>query len=267
MAFLDLGSHRIHYQFHNPHLLSTRALLLLHGLGSSGDDWLLQQAAFAKHYPVITVDLRGHGCSDPGPGWPAIAAYAQDVAQLVAALELRSVHVLGLSLGGMVALQLALDAPERINSLTIVNACARLRVSRRGWMRTFGRVFLLGIGRMDWLGAWIAAGIFPDPVQKAWRQAAAARIAANPRSTYVRAVWAVARFNVVPRLGELRIPALILAGERDTTIALDSKQLLADRICGARMIRLPESGHGTPYDASERFNQLVLEFLEDRERA
>lgn len=267
MPFLDLGTHRIHYQVHNPHDLTTRPLVLLHGLGSSGDDWLLQLTAFAQHNPVITLDLRGHGRSSIGPGWPAIAAYAEDVAQLVSELDLGPVHVLGLSLGGMVALQLALDRPECVRSLMIVNACARLQVGWRGWFRTLGRIFLLAIGRMDWLGAWIAAGIFPDPAQRDWRQAAAERITGNPRNSYARALWAVARFNSVPRLGELRIPTLIVAGDRDTTISLDSKQLLAERIQGCRLVRLPESGHATPYDASESFNPLVLGFLDEVERS
>ena len=266
MSFLELGSHRIHYQVHNPSNLSTRPLLLLHGLGSSGEDWLLQEEAFTQHYPVVTVDLRGHGHSSTGPGWPAIADYAEDAVKLLEGLDLGPAHVLGLSLGGMVALQLALDWPDRTSSLTIVNACARMRVGARGSIRALGRILLLALGRMDWLGAWIAAGLFPDPAQKAWRQAAAQRIAGNPRGSYLKALSAVARFDSVSRLGELHIPTFIVAGDRDTTIGLESKQLLADQIPGARMARIPESGHATPYDASARFNPLVLGFLGEVER-
>jgi len=266
MSFLELGSHRIHYQVQNPSHLSTQPVLLLHGLGSSGEDWLLQEEAFTQDYPVITVDLRGHGLSSIGPGWPTIANYAEDAVKLIDILALGPAHVLGLSLGGMVALQLALDWPDRIISLTIVNACARMRVEGRGSIRALGRILLLAMGRMDWLGAWIAAGLFPDPAQSEWRQAAAQRIAGNRRGSYMKALSAVARFDTVPRLGELRVPTFIIAGDRDTTIRLESKQLLVDRITGARMARIPESGHATPYDASERFNQLVLEFLLDVER-
>jgi pimeloyl-ACP methyl ester carboxylesterase len=114
---------------------------------------------------------------------------------------------------------------------------------------------------MDWLGAWIAAGIFPDPGQEVWREAAAARIAANPRKNYLRMVRALYRFDVTKRLNEICAPTLIIAGERDRTIALEAKEAMARSIPGAKMVRFRESGHGTPYDAGDRLNDVVMNFL------
>jgi 3-oxoadipate enol-lactonase len=266
MPYFDLDSHRIHYTLHNPMERSTRLLVLLHGLGSSGEDWPLQLAPFSRVHPTLAVDLRGHGRSTMGSGWPTIADYAADVGALLEQLGQGSAHAVGLSLGGLVALQLALDWSALIYSLTIVNGFARLRVGWQGMIRALVRLCLLGIGRMDWVGAWIAAGIFPDPAQSTWRRVAAHRIASNPRSTYLRAVLAASRFDVVPRLKEVHIPAMIVAGERDTTIALEAKEILAEGIPDARMVRFPSSGHATPYDASERFNQVVLAFLTESEK-
>jgi 3-oxoadipate enol-lactonase len=266
MPYLDLDSHLIHYSLHNPKKLSSRPLVLLHGLGSSGEDWPLQLASFVQVHPTLVVDLRGHGRSTMGSGWPMIADYAADIGALLEQLGQEAVHAVGLSLGGLVALQLALDWHTHIYSLTIVNGFARLRVGWQGMIRALVRLCLLGIGRMDWVGAWIAAGIFPDPAQSAWRRVAAQRIASNPRSTYLRAVFATSRFDVVPRLKEIHIPTMVVAGERDTTIALGAKEVLAEGIPDARMVRLPSSGHATPYDASERFNQIVLDFLAESER-
>jgi 3-oxoadipate enol-lactonase len=266
MPFLEQDAHRLYYDFSNPHRLSTRPLVLLHGLGSSGEDWLPQQAFFTQHFPVLTMDLRGHGRSSMDAGWPTMKDLAVDVVAILNEVEHSSAHILGLSLGGAVALQVALDFPSLVGSLTIVNAFAHLRVSGRGWIRALGRLFLLLINRMDLLGAWIAAGIFPDPEQKAWREAAAARIGANSRRSYLRAMRAVMRFDVTSRLHEVRVPTLIVAGERDTTIALEAKESLAESIPGASMARFPESGHGTPYDAADRFNNVVLEFLVDVEK-
>jgi pimeloyl-ACP methyl ester carboxylesterase len=266
MPYFEFDSHRIHYTLHNPMELSTRPLVLLHGLGSSADDWPLQLAPFAQVHPTLVVDLRGHGRSTMGSAWPLVADYAADVSALLEKLDKGSAHVVGLSLGGLVALQLTLDWSECVCSLTVVNGFARLRVGWRGMILALVRLCLLGIGRMDWLGAWIAAGIFPDPTQAAWRRVAAQRIASNPRSTYLRAVMAVSRFDVVSRLKEIRVPTMIVAGERDTTIALEAKEILTEGIQGARMVRLPSSGHGTPYDASDRFNQIVLDFLAESEK-
>jgi 3-oxoadipate enol-lactonase len=261
MPTLERDTHRIYYEFHNPHDLSTRPLVLLHGLGSSGEDWFLQRSHFSKYYPILTLDLRGHGRSSMGTGWPTMGDLVIDVVAMLEEVGCSSAHILGLSLGGAVALQLALDFPDLVYSLTSVNSFARLRISGRGWVRSLGRLFLLLIGRMDLLGTWIAAGIFPDPGQEAWREAAAARIGANPRESYLRAMRAVMRFDVTSRLQEIRVPTLIVAGERDKTIALEAKEFMAESIPGARMVRFPDSGHGTPYDAADRFYEVVMDFL------
>lgn len=261
MPTLQRNSHSIHYQLFDPSALPTRPLILLHGLGSSGEDWPLQLAQFSAHYPVVTVDLPGHGRSTLGKGWPSIAGFAEDVCALVERLDRGPAHVLGLSLGGLVGIQMALDWPASLCSLTIVNAYARLKPGLVGWVRALVRLVLLGLGRMDWVAAWIARGIFPDPDQDTWRKAAAERIASNPGWTYFKVLRAAAGFDVVSRLGTIRTPTLIAAGERDTTISLQAKELLAERIPGATLVRFPESGHATPYDESTRFNQRVLDFL------
>lgn len=261
MPYLNLNTHSVYYHDSNPNGLVSSPLVLLHGLGSSGEDWPLQQTYFARHFPVLTVDLRGHGRSSMDEGWPELREFAHDVAAVLKTLGRSPAHILGLSLGGAVALQLALDDPDLVRSLTIVNAFAHFRVGRRGLLRTLGRLFLLLIGRMDWLGAWIASGIFPDPEQRAWRDAAAKRIGANPRGAYTRTIRAVTRFDVRARLGEIRVPTLIIAGELDSTVAMSAKELLAQQIPGAVLLRFTGSGHGTPYDAADRFNEAVLEFL------
>lgn len=265
MPTLALQAHEIQYQLVDPHRLSTCPLILLHGLGSSGEDWPLQVGQFSTRYPVVTVDLPGHGRSTLAPGWPSIAGFAADISTLVDTLERGPAHVLGLSLGGLVGMQLALDWPATLCSLTIVNAYARLQPGPRGWLRALVRLVFLGLGRMDWVAAWIARGIFPDPDQETWRVAAAERIASNPGRTYVKVLRAVAGFNVVSRLGAIRTPTLVVAGERDSTISLRAKELLAERIPGAVFVRFPGSGHATPYDESTRFNQRVLEFLDQVE--
>lgn len=261
MASLEFNTHSIEYQVLNPHNLTTRPLVLLHGLGSSGEDWALQQAFFCEKFPVVTLDLRGHGRSSVGRDWPTIKDYASDVHAVLGEVRCEGAHLMGLSLGGAVALQFALDWPESTHSLTIVNAFAKLQVGPRGWIRALGRLFFLAIGRMDWVGAWIAAGIFPHPEQDAWRKAAAERIGSNPRSAYLRSLWAVARFNAIPRLHEIEVPTLIVAGEQDSTVSLEAKRILAEKISEARLEIIPDSGHATPYDASDRLNQLVLDFL------
>ncbi len=259
MPYLDLESIRMYYTVHGAEGRET--VILLHGLGSCGEDWMLQIPVLEGDYRVLTPDLRGHGQSSLGAGWPTVADMARDVGDLLDALQAGPAHVVGLSLGGAVALQLAVDRPDQVRSLAAVNTFARLRTGLKGLPRVLGRIALVLIGDMKRVGQLVAAGIFPRPEQQALREIAAARIAANPRSAYLRVLWAVMRFDLRPRLAEVRAPTLVVAGEADTTVPMQAKRELARRIAGARLAVVPNSGHVTPLDAPQAFNSLLLEFL------
>ncbi|NJN45685.1 MAG: alpha/beta fold hydrolase, partial [Candidatus Competibacteraceae bacterium] len=97
-------------------------LLFIHGLGSCTEDWEQQVAFFAQRFLVITFDVRGHGRSDKPPDPYSIPLFARDTVGLLDVLGIASAHVVGLSLGGMIAFQLAVDVPRRVDSLVIVNS-------------------------------------------------------------------------------------------------------------------------------------------------
>ncbi len=265
MPFLDTRGLRLHYDLHNPQGLST--VVLLHGLGSCGDDWPFQLPALTPRYRVLTPDLPGHGRSTLAPGWPTVGDYARAVVDLLDGVGERAAHFVGLSLGGAVALQCALDAPGRVRSLTIVNSFARLRSGVVGSGRGLLRLTLVLFGPMSWVGRWVAAGLFPRAEQAALRQAAAARLASNPRRAYRAALAAAARFDVRARLRDISCPTLIVAGDGDRTVPLAAKRELAEGIPGARLAVVPDSGHATPLDQPEAFNALLLQFLGEVEAA
>jgi pimeloyl-ACP methyl ester carboxylesterase len=242
-------------------------VLLLHGLGSCGDDWGLQLPALAPHFNALAPDLRGQGESPMPAGWPSIKDMVGDVTRLLDQLKMESVHVVGLSLGGLVALQLAADAPGRVRSLVVVNTFARLRTTRGSRRRGMERVWLAATGRMDELGRRVAAGLFPHDGQEELRSLAAARLAGNPPLTYLKLMMAIARFDLTARLEEIRLPTLVVVGEQDATVPLGCKLKLAEGIPKARLERLSGSGHATPLDDAEHFNALLIEFLESVEPA
>ena len=95
---------------------------MIHGLGSSTLDWENQIDFFAKKYQVIAFDLRGHGKSEKPNSPYTVKLFTEDTAQLIQALNQQSVHVVGHSLGGMIAFQLALDFPTLVKSLCIINS-------------------------------------------------------------------------------------------------------------------------------------------------
>jgi pimeloyl-ACP methyl ester carboxylesterase len=256
-------SNRIFYDFYARQAGAERpAVLLLHGLGATGDDWPLQVPALATHYRVLTVDLPGHGRSRPPRGRWTIDVIAGDVIDLLDHLGEPPLHVVGLSLGGCVAQRLALKRPQLVRSLILVNTFARLRpAGLRGALRFGRRLWLLAVAPMPVNAAYIAEGLFPRPDQRELYEAAASRLAANPKSAYWNVVRALAMFNTTPVLGQIACPTLVVAGDRDRTIPLAAKQRLAQGIPGARLVVVADSGHATPYDQAEEFNRLVLEFL------
>ncbi|HMH48660.1 MAG TPA: alpha/beta fold hydrolase [Candidatus Acidoferrum sp.] len=238
-------------------------IVLLHGLGSSSSDWRFQLPALSAAYRVIAPDLRGHGRSPRGAGRLTVATLAADVAALLQSLAAPPAHVVGLSLGGCVALALALDHPARVRSLTLVNTFARpVTAGPRGTLRLLARLGLLACAPMRTVAAHVARGLFPRPDQRELYLAAVASLASNPRRTYFAALRGLARFDVSRRLAELRCPTLVMAGDRDATVPLAAKRLLQQSIPGAELIVVEDSGHVTPCDQAERFNALLLGFID-----
>lgn len=259
----DLG--RLHWIDYPPVDRRGQDVVLLHGLGSSSGDWLLQAPILQDRHRVVAIDLPGFGQSPRLPGWPSIADYARGVSRAMAEAEIEAAHLIGLSLGGSVALQFGMDFPDQARSLTLVNAFARLRVQPLAMLRTGVRFVYVLMGRMDRVGAWVAEELFPDPQQEELRRYAAGRLAHSGRRSYLQAGRALARFNAGRRLGDVRCPTLVVAGDNDTTIPLSAKLEMVRRIPGARLARFAGSGHATPIDEAQAFNELIEQFLDEVE--
>jgi len=262
MPFVRLNGVKIHYEIYSPDKPGT-PIVLLHGLGSCGDDWLLQVPAFSTCHRVLTLDLRGHGQSEKPRRPYAIGDLASDVAGLLDHIEAETAHVVGFSHGGTVALQLALDHPDRVGSLVLVNTFARYRPANlRSVIRLLRRLAFLLAGRMELVGTEVAAGLFPGPDQAAQRKATIQRISRDDRRAYLLAIRALSRHDLRPRLGQITAPTLVILGDRDMTVSPRAGEELARRIPGARLTVIPDSGHATPIDQPEQFNQAVLAFVD-----
>ena len=259
MPDMVVNRHRLHFEQAG----AGDALVFLHGLGSCGQDWLLQMQALSDGFRVIAPDLRGHGESDAPQGRVRVSDLAGDVTGLLDTLGVERAHLVGLSLGGCVAQQIALDCPARVRSLTLVNTFARFDLGEpRTAILVVLRLAVLGTLGLPTQARLVAARLFPKPEQAPLRQIAAQRIAANDPATYRRMLIAIQQFDVRDRLGEIGCPTLVIAGERDTTAPLRAKRFLAEHISGARLEIVADSGHATPVDQPDAFNELLSRFLE-----
>jgi len=252
----------VYYERRGLGVAGAPAVIFLHGLGSSGEDWAPQLTPFGARYRLLLVDLPGHWRSARPRKRLTVEGMAERVDAWLSELGERSVHVVGLSLGACVGLALALEAPGRVRSLTLVNAFAKLaRPDAAGTLRLALRLALLAVAPMRTVAAFVARGLFPEPGQAALYRAAVASLGRTSRRAYLESIAALAAFDARDRLGSVRCPTLVIAGERDRTIALAPKAALARGVPGARFEIVRESGHATPHDQPDAFNRLTLAFL------
>jgi len=236
-------------------------VLFLHGLGSSSVAWEFQRQAFASRYRLIMPDIRGHGRSGKPPGPYTMALFAADIVGLLDALELPAAHVVGLSLGGMIGFQMAVDYPERVRSLVVVNAGPEVvpRTFKERWS-VWQRQLLVNLFSMERIAENIGSRLFPEPQQAELRQMAIDGFAANDKAAYKAATRAILGWSVRDRLGQIRCPVLFVASDQDYT-PVSAKELYLPEIPGARLVVIEHARHAVPLDQPQAFNEAVSDFL------
>ncbi|MCP1647495.1 MULTISPECIES: alpha/beta fold hydrolase [Pseudomonas aeruginosa group] len=258
MPFFDHAGHRLHYEesgFGTP-------VLLVHGLGSSTRDWEYQVPELEKRHRVIALDVRGHGQSDKPRQRYSIGAFAEDVIALLDHLSLGRVHLVGISMGGMIGFELATRWPERLDSLTIVNSAPEVKPrSLREYLEVARRLFLAHVLGLDTVGKALGRMLFPKPEQSALRHKIQQRWPQNDKRAYLSSLHAIIGWGVQERLARITCPTLVISADRDYT-PVSLKQAYVGRMPNARLVVIEDSRHATPLDQPERFNTTLLDFLE-----
>lgn len=238
-----------------------QSLLFIHGLGSSTRDWELQVQEFSKTFQVITWDLRGHGQSDKPAGPYSLPMFAADAAGLLQSLNIKSAHVVGLSLGGGVAFQLAIDYPELVRTMVIVNSAPELVVrtlqDRIAIWQRFAIVRLLGMRKM---GQVLSRRLFPKDEQMSLRTTFVERWAENDPRAYQEAMRAMVGWSVTDKLGSIKCPTLVISADQDyTPVAV--KERYTKLMPNAELVIISDAHHATPVEQPEKFNAALMEFL------
>ncbi len=242
---------------------SGEPLVLLHGLGASSQDWEHQVPEFSRHYQVITPDLRGFGRSAKPSGPYSIAQFSADMRALLAELHVERCHLLGLSMGGAVAFQMALDQPALLTSLIIVNSSPNFGLhSWRRRLMAWTRILVPHLFGMRTLSHHVVNRLFPKPEQSELRARLLARGSSNDRDAYVAAVHALKGWTVERRLGEIGTPTLVISAEFDYTPVSEKEQYVA-HMRQAKLRVIADSRHASHWDQWQEFNRLVLEFLRE----
>ena len=238
-------------------------LVLVHGLGSSGRDWAPQVDRFAERHRVLRLDLRGHGRSERGDGSYSVAQFARDVAVFLRKRAAAPAHVVGLSLGGMVALELAAGAPALVRRLVVVNSVAdmRLRSWHDVWVYASRRLAVQVLG-MRHVGRLLARTLFVKPEQDDLRRMFVRRWAQNDKQAYLQAMDAIMRWSVADRLGRIPTPTLLVSSDEDYT-PVTAKRRMAARMPNAEVAVVGDARHALPVERPAAFNATVEAFLPD----
>lgn len=257
MPEVELRDVRLHYEIAG----SGEPVLLLHGLGGSGQDWEPQVAALSRKFQVIAMDVRGHGRSQKPLGPYSMAMFAKDAAELIERLRVGPVHVVGLSLGGMIGFQLAVDSPSLVRSLTVLNSgpavVPRTLKEKLGLNSRFLLIKLFGLPK---LAAILGQRLLPLPEQAELRAKLVATLAANDPEAYKSTLRAIIGWSVLDRIGALECPVLIVASDMDYT-PISVKQEYMARIRQAALVVIRNSRHACTIDQPEQVNQALTDFL------
>lgn len=237
-------------------------VLFLHGIGMTRNGWDAQIAGLADAHRCVAWDLPGYGASEP-LGEFSLAAAADAAARLIDHLR-GPAHVVGLSMGGMIALELALRHPEAVRSLGLVDTSPAFGLDGTdpdAWRAA--RLAPLEAGaRVEEFAEPVLRGVMaPDP-DPAAVTAAVASMLRVPVSGLMQTVAALPAHDVRDRLDRIDAPTLVVVGELDEETPPSYAQALADGIAGARLAIIPGAGHLTPFEAPAALTALLREHID-----
>jgi 3-oxoadipate enol-lactonase len=261
MPFADANGQRLYYELHG----EGEPLLMVMGLGADHFAWALQVGPLSEHFRVVTFDNRDVGQSSYANGPYEITDLAADTIALADALELDRFHLLGASMGGCVAQELALGWPDRVRTLTLAityggaGAWGRKRgrlsaadVHHRSWEEHIDNMMLLSFSeklyeeteRITLLRQQMLTNPYPQAPEGFARQAEAS-----------------GRHEARERLPSLSIPVHVVGAERDYLVPVWKSRELAELVPGAKLTIIEDAAHGLNLERAEEFNAAVLDFL------
>ncbi len=250
------------------------AVLCIQGVGVAGSGWQPQVAALSARFRVVTFDNRGTGRSADGGGPLTIEAMASDACAILDEERIDRCHVVGHSMGGLIALRMALTARARVKSLallcTFADGAAPTRLTLR--MAVLGlrtRVGTRAMRRRGMLRMILPAAYLEEVDQDEMAARYGALFGRDLGTTppiVSRQLKAMARYSAQPQLAELDgLPALVVSGRHDPIAPPILSRTIAHGIPGARYVEFADASHALPIQCADRMNALLLEHFEASE--
>ena len=262
MHSTQVGTHTVYYD----ELGTGHPLLLLTGLGATRFGWRKQLEPFAARYRVINMDNRDAGDSAPDTGPYSIADMAEDVVGVIQNLKLGRTHLVGISMGGFISIELAIRHPELVEKLVLVSTgaggatnvpaqqeiLALLVRNEAEDIETRTRRTYTAIAGKGYMAA------HPEDMDEIVK---IAKTKPMSLESYQRQLGAVMVHDASDRLDRISAPTLVIHGDYDPLVPYENGKYLAAHIKGARLSTYPGVGHLPIIEGAERFNREVIEFL------
>lgn len=263
-------------QYHVSTKGSGKSLVLLHGFTGSSISWARHTAVLSSHFRIITIDLPGHGHTD-SPSDPAgyhMEQTSADIINLLAELGVTQTALLGYSMGGRLALYIALHYPQLVQALILESASPGLATAVEQTERQqrdnalADRIERDGIASFvnfwEQLPLWESQQRLPQETRLALRRQ---RLQNNPigLANSLRGMGTGAQPSLWPRLNELQIPVLLLAGAWDEKFVYINQQMAA-HMPTARLKIVADAGHTIHWERPSLFNDLLIQFLNPSSR-
>jgi 3-oxoadipate enol-lactonase len=235
------------------------------GLAADTFAWALQVPAFSTRHRTVIFDNRDVGRSSLSDGTYEIADMARDALALADALELDSFHLLGVSMGGAIAQEIALAAPGRVRTLTLAVTFA----AGGRWARTLSSVWGARVQRMsreervdELMLLTLSEAFFENAEGVAWlRDLMLQNPHPQPPEAFARQLDASSRHDARGRLGTLAMPVHVIGAAYDILVPVWKSRELAELIPGAELSVLDACPHGLNVERAEEFNRAVLDFI------
>lgn len=239
-------------------------LVLVHGLADDHRAWRRALPDLALRHRVILYDLRGHGQTSLGNPDRSLRQLGEDLVALLESIRVENVAIAGFSLGGTIAMRVAIDHPERVRRLVLVATSSRVGRAAAEWYRQ--RVEM--VDRHDpqlrqTLDHDTADVYAQSPAELDDGLMIRRQSTADPRG-YGNACAAMASLNAAPldpELGRISSPTLIVASERDQHCPPKAGEIIAAGIVGSRLEILPDAGHPIPVEKPRELARLINSFL------
>lgn len=239
-------------------------VFFLHGIGGNRTNWRDQVAAFAAHYTAAAWDARGYGMSDDYAGPLAFDDFAADLERVLDHYRVGRAHLVGLSMGGRIAMRFYFLHPERVATLTLCDThrgFASLTVEQRAeYVRIRREALDAGAEPRD-IAPVVVPTLLGPTASPGARQRLLESMAALRKASYLKSLEATVNQDTVGDLATIAVPTHFVVGEHDRLTTVSLARAMAAEVLGAELTVIPGAGHLSNIENSEAFNRSVMAFL------